>query len=113
MSMIYCQFSLKSPKKLILNLVRQFILFMRYMRGLIVVKQDLIFSIKEKELQLSKLKEHIDKSEICSDLYNKVLIEKAILTKQLEELQNKSLINRIKHLLPRKEKLICDYFRGK
>lgn len=83
------------------------------MRGLLKVKQDLIFSIKEKELQLSKLKEHIDKSAICSDLYNKVLIEKAVLTKQLEDLQNRSIINRIKHLLPRQEKLICDYFKGK
>lgn len=77
------------------------------------MKKELIVSIKEKELQLSKLKEHIDKSEVCSDLYNKVLIEKAILTKQLEDLQNRSLVNRIKHLIPRQEKLICDYFRGK
>lgn len=81
------------------------------MRGLSKVKQKLIFSIKEKELQLSKLREHIDKSQVCSDLYDKVLIEKAILTKQLEDLQNKSIVNRIKHLLPRQEKLICDYFR--
>ena len=81
------------------------------MRGLCKVKQKLIFSIKEKELQLSKLREHIDKSQVCSDLYDKVLIEKAILTKQLEDLQNKSIVNRIKHLLPRQEKLICDYFR--
>lgn len=81
------------------------------MRGLFKVKRELIASIHEKELQLAKLKEHIDKSEICSDLYNKVLIEKAILKKQLEDLQNNSLVNRIKHLLPRQEKLICDYFR--
>lgn len=82
------------------------------MRGLNKVKNKLIYSIKEKELQLSKLKEHIDKSEICSDLYNKMLIEKAVLKKQLEDLQNKSLVNRIKHLLPKKERLICDYFKG-
>jgi len=76
------------------------------------VKRELISSIREKELQLAKLKEHIDKSEICSDLYNKVLLEKAILKKQLEDLQNNTLVNQIKHLLPRREKLICDYFRG-
>ena len=39
--------------------------------------------------------------------------EKAILKKQLDDLQNNSLVNRIKHLLPRQEKLICDYFRGR
>ena len=77
------------------------------------MKRELISSIKQKELQLSKLREHIDKSDVCSDLYNKVLIEKAILTKQLEDLQNRSLVSRIKHLLPRQEKLICYYFRGR
>jgi agmatine/peptidylarginine deiminase len=76
------------------------------------VKEKLKISIREKEIQLSKLKEHIDKSEICSDLYNKMLIEKAVLKKQLEDLQNKSIVNRIKHLLPKREKLICDYFKG-
>ena len=82
------------------------------MRGLIKVKDKLIISIKEKEIQLSKLKEHIDKSEVCSDLYNKMLIEKAVLKKQLDDLQNKSIANRIRHLFPKKEKLICDYFKG-
>ncbi len=77
------------------------------------MKRELISSIREKEIQLAKLREHIDKSEVCSDLYNKVLIEKAVLKKQLEDLQNNSLVNRIKHLLPRQERLICDYFNGK
>ena len=75
------------------------------------MKREILSSIREKEIQLSKLREHIDKSEVCSDLYNKILIEKAILKQQLDDLQNKSLVNRIKHLLPRQEKLICDYFR--
>lgn len=74
------------------------------------MKREILSSIREKEVQLSKLREHIDKSEVCSDLYNKILIEKAILNKQLDDLKNKSLVNRIKHLLPRQEKLICDYF---
>lgn len=82
------------------------------MRGLFKVKDKLTISIKKKELQLSKLKEHIDKSEVCSDLYDKMLIEKAVLKKQLTDLQNKSIVNRIKHLLPKREKLICDYFKG-
>ena len=70
-------------------------------------------SLREKEIQLAKLREHIDKSEVCSDLYNKVLVEKAILKKQLDDLRNNTLANRIKHLLPRRgEKLICDYFKG-
>lgn len=76
------------------------------------MKREIISSIQQKELQLEKLKPHIEKSEICSDLYNKVLIEKAILKKQLDDLKNNTIVNRIKHLLPHKEKLICDYFKG-
>ena len=75
------------------------------------MKRELISSIQEKELQLAKLKEHINKSKICSDLYDKLLLEKAILKKQLQDLQNDTLVNRITHLLPRQEKLICDYFK--
>lgn len=77
------------------------------------MKKQLIASIHEKELQLAKLKQHIDKSEVCSDLYDKVLLEKAILKKQLDDLKNNSIVARIKHLMPRNgEKLICDYFKG-
>lgn len=81
-------------------------------KGLHKVEKQIIASIREKELQLSKLSQHINKSEICSDLYNKVLLEKAILKKQLSDLKQKSVINKIKHLLPHREKLICDYFKG-
>jgi len=77
------------------------------------VKKKLIASIHDKEIQLAKLKEHIDKSRICSDLYDKVLIEKAILNKQLDNLKQKSMANKIKSLFtPKGEKLICDYFKG-
>ncbi len=76
------------------------------------MKKELLASIKQKEMQLAKLKKHINKSDICSDLYDKVLIEKAILKKQLDDISNKSLVSRIKHLVPHKEKLICDYFKG-
>ncbi len=69
-------------------------------------------SIREKEAQLAKLKEHIDKSEVCSDLYNKVLIEKAILKKQLQDLQRNTFLDMIKGIIPqKKERLICDYFK--
>ena len=77
------------------------------------MKKELIKSIREKELQLAKLQKHINKSEVCSDLYNRVLIEKAVLKKQLDNLKSISLVERIKHLMPaRGERLICDYFRG-
>ena len=76
------------------------------------VKRELINTIKEKEVQLSKLKAHIDKSSICSDLYNKVVLEKAILKKELEMLDENKFLKKIRSILPRKKTLICDYFRN-
>lgn len=67
--------------------------------------------IKDKELQLKKLNLHVDKSKVCSDLYNKVVLEKAKLTKELEDLQNDTLINKVKEVMPHKKTLISDYFK--
>ena len=75
------------------------------------VKKELIKSIREKELQLEKLRAHIDKSSVCSDLYNKVVLEKAILKKELEDSNKNSFMERVRNLVPRKKTLICDYFR--
>ena len=75
------------------------------------MKKELIQSIKEKEIQLAKLKEHVEKSSVCSDLYNKVVLEKAILKKELENSQKNTFMQRIINLVPRKKTLICDYFK--
>lgn len=76
------------------------------------MKRELVNSIKEKEVQLSKLKAHVDKSSVCSDLYNKIVLEKAILKKELEDLEQNSFIKRIRAIIPRKKTLICDYFKN-
>ena len=65
----------------------------------------------KKELQLAKLKPRVDKSYICSELYDKVVLEKAILKKELEDSSKNSFIEGVKNLLPRRKTLICDYFR--
>lgn len=75
------------------------------------MKKELIKSIKEKEKQLAKLKAHIDKSYICSELYNKVVLEKAILKKELDELEKNKFAEKVRFLFPRKKTLICDYFK--
>ncbi len=83
--------------------------FMRFFK----VKKELIKAIREKEIQLAKLKEHVDKSSVCSDLYNKVVLEKAILKKELEDSKKSRFFDGIKNLIPRKKTLICDYFKNK
>lgn len=74
--------------------------------------QDLKVAIKEKEIQLDKLKAHVDKSTVCSDLYNKVVLEKAILNKELQDMENNTFLKKVKKLVPHKKTLICDYFKG-
>jgi len=73
--------------------------------------KDLEISIQEKKIQLDKLKPHVDKSTVCSDLYNKVVLEKAILNKELQDMTNDTLSNKVKNLVPHKKTLICDYFK--
>ena len=68
-------------------------------------------AIKDKELQLAKLKTHVDKSTICSDLYNRMVLEKAILGKELQDLGKNSFITTVRNIIPRKKVLICDYFK--
>ena len=74
--------------------------------------KDLKKEIKEKEIQLAKLKAHVDKSTICADLYNKVVLEKAILNKELQDLDKNQFLEKIKGLIPKKKTLISDYFKG-
>lgn len=74
--------------------------------------KDIEKSIKEKEIQLKKLSEHVDKSKVCSDLYNKVVMEKAELNKQLQDLNKNKFVDAIKNILPHKKTLICDYFKN-
>ena len=73
-------------------------------------KQLLKKRIKEKELQIKKLHLHQSSSEVCEQLYNTMILEKAILKKELENIEKNPFIEVIKKVLPKKEKLICDYF---
>ena len=68
-------------------------------------------AIKEKEIQLSKLEQHIEKSNTCAEVYNKVILEKAILNKELSDMENNTFVERVKQLIPHKKTLICDYFK--
>ena len=75
------------------------------------MNKKVLLSIKEKELQLAKLKPHVEKSSVCSELYNKVVLEKAILKKELEDARKNNIIEGFKNLIPRRKTLICDYFK--
>ena len=66
--------------------------------------------IQQVELQIKKLDQQVSKTELCDELYNSLILKKAVLKKELENMEKNPFIEKIKTLLPRKEKLICDYF---
>ena len=74
-------------------------------------KQQLKKQIQQKELQIKKLSMHLSSSEICGELYNTLILEKAVLKKKLENLNKNIFMENIKKAF-RKEKLICDYFKS-
>ena len=75
-------------------------------------RQQLKKRIQQKELQIKKLHLHHTSSDVCEQLYNTLILEKAILKKELEDLDKNPIFERIKRIIPKKEKLICDYFKN-
>ena len=75
-------------------------------------KQQLQKRIQQKELQIKKLHLHQASSDVCNQLYNTLILEKAILKKELAELDKNKVVEAIKRVIPKREKLICDYFKG-
>ena len=73
-------------------------------------KKHLQQHIEEKESQRQKFKLRLKSSDLCESLYNKAILEKAILKKELEELDKNKFVESIKKILPRKKERICDYF---
>ena len=73
-------------------------------------KKHLQQHIEEKESQIQKFKLRLKASDLCESLYNKAILEKAILKKELEELDKNKFVESIKKILPRKKERICDYF---
>ena len=73
-------------------------------------KQLLKKKIQQKEIQIRKLNSHSN-SNLCLQLYNTLILEKAVLKKQLEELSKNKFVEKIIKSF-RREKLICDYFKN-
>ena len=61
-------------------------------------------------MQIKQLYLQSSNSEVCEDLCNSLIMQKAIMKKQLEELEKNPIVEKFKSFLPHKEKLICDYF---
>lgn len=73
-------------------------------------KQKIENQIKLIELQLGKLAQQASGTDVCEDLINSLILKKAILKKDLKDINKNPVIEKIKKIIPKKEKLICDYF---
>lgn len=75
-------------------------------------KEEIIKKIEETEEQIQKFKLRMKSSDLCRDLYDNAILQKAILKKELENCDKNPLIEGFKKLLPKKKTLICDYFKS-
>lgn len=73
-------------------------------------KQQIKKRIQQLELQIKKISLTPVKNEVCEDLCNSLILQKAVLKKELEELSKNKFLENLRKIVPRKEKLICDYF---
>lgn len=73
-------------------------------------KQQLKKQIQHIELQIKQLSLRANDSELYDELQNSLILKKAILKKDLENISQNQFISKLKKILPRKKKLICDYF---
>ena len=65
------------------------------------------------KIKIENLKPHTDESERMNNMYNRMLIEKAIVKNELDELgkARPNIIQKIANILkPKNKKLISDYF---
>ena len=73
-------------------------------------KQRIEKQIKHIELQLARLNQQSCKNEVCDDLSNSLILQKAILKKELQDLSKNKIVEKVKRIFSKREKLICDYF---
>lgn len=74
-------------------------------------KHQLKKQILQKELQIKKIHLHCSSTDFCNEFYNSLIMEKAVLKKELEMLEQNPFIEKIKNLFSPRKKLICDYWK--
>ena len=73
-------------------------------------KVQIIAKILQCKNEADSLKPNIDKCESIMKLYNKKILEKAVLTKELEDFEKNFVLKIVRKFVPKNEKLIQDYF---
>lgn len=66
------------------------------------------------KVRMLEIEPHLNESEYLNDVYNKLVIKKAVMLKTLKDVKNKpSVWQKFEHAISfkKREKLICDYFK--
>lgn len=88
-------------------------------KSLLIVLKEKIMNKKKAKLfsqiikckaEIDNLKPNIDKCDTIMTLYNKKIIEKAVLTKELNEVEDNLMVRLVRKFTPKKERTINDYF---
>ena len=74
-------------------------------------RKEIELKIQQKETQIKFLHLQPEAQDKSNRLYNSLILEKAILKKELEESSKNMLVEKFKQIFFKKEKLICDYFK--
>ena len=80
-------------------------------------KEKIIAKIENTTEQINKFEKRLKTSDLCEEMYDAAILEKAVLMKELENCDKNSLIDGIKSKVKKvfskgDKKLICDYFRS-
>ena len=79
-----------------------------------VKKEEILKKIEENEQQIEMFRKRMKTSDLCAELYDKAILDKAILKKELEECEKNQIMKMVKKFIPKhkmKKVLICDYFK--
>lgn len=77
-------------------------------------KDEILKKIQEKDKQIEMFQKRMRTSDLCADLYDNAIVERAILKKELKECERTFLSKMVEKFVPKhkQEKLISDYFKN-
>lgn len=80
-------------------------------------KEEILKKIEQVDEQIKKFKKRLKTSDLCEDLYDNAILQKAILMKELEDCNKNPIVETFKSSVRKlmqkgEKKLICDYFKG-
>lgn len=76
-------------------------------------QEEILQFIRHINCKIKHFQKEIENDEKIAELYNKLIVEKAVFKKELENFKQNKLVESVKKITRkiRREKLVCDYFK--